>query len=363
MQVPNPLQDVKQAVDAGQQPEVTVRELLKWFDAPRRNREAVAAIRHALHELKLTTVPDFDSILIDGTVQFQSGNGHLPTPAPLLTTTRASESESNEVPGDVAGAADDDVPSRTLEGHDPSYSIAKLEVANRPPVSVTPNTSISEAVTLMLARDFSQLPVMCGEFSVKGLFSWKSLGSRLALNRACQQVKDAMDRVRAVSAEASIFQVAEIVTREDAVLVHASATNRKIIGFITSADIANWFGILGEPFLRIGEIENHVRMIIDGRFTLEELDAVRNPDGPAHEVEGVADLSFGDYIRLLQAPDAWSRCGLNIDRKTFLEDLDKVREIRNDVMHFDPDGIGDEALQQLRNFARFLNRLADLCRE
>jgi hypothetical protein len=37
--------------------------------------------------------------------------------------------------------------------------------------------------------------------------------------------------------------------------------------------------------------------------------------------------------------------------------LNKVREIRNDVMHFDPDGIPPADLEQLRDFAHFLQRL------
>jgi hypothetical protein len=37
--------------------------------------------------------------------------------------------------------------------------------------------------------------------------------------------------------------------------------------------------------------------------------------------------------------------------------LEKVRQIRNDVMHFDPDGIPDEDLDVLRQFSRFLQTL------
>jgi DNA-directed RNA polymerase specialized sigma54-like protein len=37
--------------------------------------------------------------------------------------------------------------------------------------------------------------------------------------------------------------------------------------------------------------------------------------------------------------------------------LDQVRKIRNDVMHFDPAGIQATDLQSLRNFARFLRKL------
>ena len=38
---------------------------------------------------------------------------------------------------------------------------------------------------------------------------------------------------------------------------------------------------------------------------------------------------------------------MEIDRPTFVKRLDTVRRIRNDVMHFHPDGISDEDLEVL----------------
>jgi predicted transcriptional regulator len=217
-----------------------------------------------------------------------------------------------------------------------------------------------EAVTLMLAHDFSQLPVMQGDRSVKGLFSWKSLGYRLALKRPCEKVADAMESVRTVSAEASIFQVAEILATDEAVLVQASANDNKIVGIITSTDMAEQFGRLGEPFLLIGEIENRVRALIDGKFTVEELNNAKAPGDTERQIESVADLTFGEYVRLLQDPKSWGKCSLHIDRGIFIKRLDEARDVRNDIMHFEPEGVGEEALDSLRQFARFLERLSRL---
>lgn len=44
-------------------------------------------------------------------------------------------------------------------------------------------------------------------------------------------------------------------------------------------------------------------------------------------------------------------------KKTCMEKFENVRRIRNDVMHFDPDGIPERDLQAIREFARFLQRL------
>ena len=37
-----------------------------------------------------------------------------------------------------------------------------------------------------------------------------------------------------------------------------------------------------------------------------------------------------------------------------------MREDRNDVMHFDPDGIEESDMESLRAFAQFLKRLRDM---
>ncbi len=99
---------------------------------------------------------------------------------------------------------------------------------------------------------------------------------------------------------------------------------------------------------------------ISSRFEPAELAAAQDPSAGARTIETAADLTFGEYKRLLEDPGGWSRLGLRIDRVAFVGLLDKVREIRNDVMHFDPDGIPDGDLEVLRDFARFLRILQAL---
>lgn len=62
-------------------------------------------------------------------------------------------------------------------------------------------------------------------------------------------------------------------------------------------------------------------------------------------------------MRLLESEERWQKLGLKIDRRRFIEQLKRIRDIRNDVMHFDPDGITPEELEDLRRFSDFLERL------
>lgn len=110
----------------------------------------------------------------------------------------------------------------------------------------------------------------------------------------------------------------------------------------------------------LGEIENHIRRIIDQKFTVDELAEVRDGADAGRNVESVSDLTFGESLRLIEEPSRWLRLSLLVDRKTLCEQLERVRLIRNDVMHFDPDGIPDEDLDHLRRVVNFFRRLDEI---
>jgi predicted transcriptional regulator len=95
----------------------------------------------------------------------------------------------------------------------------KLAAANRRPVSVRPDASLTEAITLMMANDFSQLPVMVNERDVKGAVSWKSIGSRLALRQSPRWAREAMDPHAEIGSDASLFTAIPIIVDHEYALV------------------------------------------------------------------------------------------------------------------------------------------------
>ncbi len=133
--------------------------------------------------------------------------------------------------------------------------------------------------------------------------------------------------------------------------------DQKISGIVTASDLNLQFKQLAEPFLLLGEIENHVRRVISQRFTSAELESAKDPTDTKRVVTTVADLTYGEYIRLLENPERWAKLNITVDRKTCIEKFESVRKIRNDVMHFDPDGSPEKDLMTLREFARFLQRV------
>lgn len=355
VEIPEQLQEAAEQLKKGRQPkENTVRELLAWFDAERRAKNIVQRIREALAELSIETEPDFESAYIDSSISFiqatAKGNleknndkGLLASPTTVNDTETSSALEAAYIGGAVA---------------DPTYRISKLASANKTLVYVSPDSELQEATTLMLRHDFSQLPVMQNERNVKGVVSWYSIGVRLSFGHSSTIVRNYTEQHQEIRSDASLFEAIPSIVENQYVLVR-DAQNR-ISGIVTTSDLSMQFGQLGEPFLLIGEIENHIRRLIDGKFTAEELATHRDPSDAAREVERVADLTFGEYKRLLEQQDYWDKLCLNIDRKMFTNQLDEVRRIRNDVMHFDPDGLPDEDLTVLRQFARFLQKLHKL---
>lgn len=317
------LVDVAAQVKAGQVPvPVTVRELLSWFGMKRRGTNSTARVREALEHSALVTVPDFETVWIDSEVTFQPRTDKVP-----------------QLP-------------------DPTPRVAQLDAANRKPVSVTPNDTITRATTLMMTHDFSQLPVMTGERELKGVVSWKSIGTRLALGKQVKTVQDCLDPANEVPSSASLFSAIELIVQHDYLLVRDAT--KLITGIVTTYDLSVQFKLLAEPFLLLGEIENYLRRVIHGKFTAKELDEAKDPGDPSRQIQSPSDMTFGEYRRLLEKPARWEKLKLAVDRVEFIAAMERVRLIRNDVMHFDPDEVDEDAMKTLRDVARLLRELAQL---
>jgi CBS domain-containing protein len=354
----SPLSEAADAAKSGRPPRVTVRKLLSWFDSQRRGSFVVAHIRQTLDAQGVETEPDFNSVWIDAEVTIipkrnetiDAGAEERPEARSLEITSAAPAAESEQAAADfvvVGGAIED-----------PTYRIGKLDAANKPVLSVAPNQSIEYAVTQMLANGFSQLPVMQGEREVKGMVTWESIGARFALGNVGQEVRGFMAAAQIIGFDRSLFSAIDLITQHQYVLVRAP--DQRISGIITSADLSRQFQQLTEPFLLLSETEQHIRKLIVGKFKSDELKQACDPGDSNREINNVADLTMGEYIRLLENPTHWERLALRIDRALFVEKLQTVRRIRNDIMHFDPDPLGPDDLASLRQFVIFVQSLREL---
>jgi hypothetical protein len=331
MEYKEKLDEISKQIREGIKPQsVTARTFIRWFGAERRSYWNVKFIRELLKEYQLATTPDFEYAYIDSYISF------------VVAPKKKSGLVQEDIVPDVY--------------RDPTYRIGKLASANRQPVSVKPDDLIAKAVTLMIAHDYSQLPVMTSEREVKGIVSWASLGSQLALGKDCTYVRNCMVPHKEISSDTYIFAAVDDVIANQYVLIRNS--ENVISGIVTTSDLSLQFRQLGEPFLLLGEIENYIRLMIQDKYTKDELKAACDSSEKEREIQSVSDLTLGEYLRLIENPDNWKKLDVSIDRELFIKKLDEIRRIRNDVMHFDPDGIADEDVARLRDFVRLMQSLA-----
>jgi CBS domain-containing protein len=307
----------------------------------------VEYIRSGLTEAGLVTDPDFDSIWIDSFVAFQRPTTQRPPGEGAAFVPVLAEAVIEEPQAPFVGGA---VP-------DPTHKVGKLAAANRTVVTVAPDDSVERAVTLMMANAFSQLPVMIGERDVKGMLTWESVARRFVLSGGCGRALDCMEQHREIASDASIFAAIPEIVLNQYVLVR-DPKDKRITGIITGSDLSLQFQQLAEPFLLLGEIEHQIRRLIENRFTEAELGGAKDPTDTERAIGSVADLSFGECIRLVENEDRWTKLGLKIDRVEFVKEAHRIRVIRNDVMHFDPDPMTDDELLALRRFANFVGDLS-----
>lgn len=313
--------------------QITVRGLLEHFGYRRRGSIINRRIQNLLDELDPQTDPEFLVTWIDG----------------QISITSASSADAQR--------ATQDAPESALRVG--SLEAAHVNVSPAPGlVSVAPDQLLLAATTLMQLHGFSQLPVMPGQNQreVKGVVSWRSIGERRALGLARDHVRDCMDpSPEILPIDMPLFDAIGRIARHGYALVQRP--DKRISGIVTVSDLSKHFLSLAGPFFLIGQIERSLRRLIHGKFTLDEMRAAarRRPGGEL--IAGSSDLTFGEYCQLLAKPERWRQAQIQASRKEFISRLDRVREIRYDIMHIDPDGPDPEDVLLLQQTARFVESL------
>lgn len=296
----------------------TPRKLLNAFNCVKRTKGNIARINQYLQDNQLETCPDYTDEWMGREI--------------VLRHQKKAKSKSEE---------------------DPIQRIKVLQAANKELVSISREAKLKEAVTLMMLHNYSQLPVMSGNRNVLGYINWETIGCALTNGCKSDDIKDYISKdVTILDYETSLLDAITIIIKNEFILVQKS--DKTISGIITIADVSTQFLNLTEPFLHLEQIENHLRQILDGKFLISELREICRIGETEREIDYIDDLTFGDYLHILKNPRNWDKLNLSIERSHFIKQLDKVREIRNDIMHFDPEGITQEQREDLIKMSKFL---------
>lgn len=325
-------------------------------------------MRRQLRRARLKTDPDFENVYIDETVTLTLGPrlgrpykraGAESTEVGVASAVEAAEekADGNETP--VIEQEQD------AEIEEPEKEVVitvrqGIPAAGRVPAIVRKNEPIRRALTTMIDQNLNHLVVSQGERSrVEGIFSWQSYGCAVLAGKLCETVGDCLSQdFGEVKEERPLFDAVREIIRHGIVVVRAY--DNRLCGSVTARDAAEVFVDLAEPFLFLGQIENHLRDLVNRmrlnegelRSLIDERDEARS-SGPVQ----VENLSLGELIRGIQKPDFWVRLNLGFERDILLKRFDQVRKIRNKVMHFAADGISPADKDYLKETRRILQEL------
>ncbi len=161
-----------------------------------------------------------------------------------------------------------------------------------------------------------------------------------------------------MSCDEPLLKAVQVIIENDFVLVRQK--DKTISGIVTMTDIGEQFKSMAEPFLIIEQIENFIRKILDQKFTPDELKFSNQDFTNQKEIRKISDLTFGQYVRIIEDPKKFEKLKLKIDRVLLTNRLEDIRKIRNDVMHFNPDKISDTDMEKLRETLGFLQAITDI---
>lgn len=319
---------------------MSVRDLMKSIGHYRRSTDANRILRNRLRRHKLTVEPDFQLVNIESRIQI----------FPLEGKGAIKKTDTNPKSHPTRETEPTSTTERLDNERDVVLTIGQLPSAVREPIFVTRDEPIARAITLMLQGGVDHLVVSQNKRTADGLITWSSIGRARAGRGSGSKVSDCMEQEPyIVRFDALLFDTVREITRRGITLVRSSTGT--IVGSVTTADIAEQFVTLSEPFLFLEQIENHLRSLLrTAKLTPEGLQDLVDPRDEARKskVKSVENLTFGETLRAFDNKVTWEKMRLELDRKTVIDGLKMVNEIRNSVMHFHPDGISDEEREILR---------------
>lgn len=201
-------------------------------------------------------------------------------------------------------------------------------------------TPVNHVKTLMIVRDFSQIPVLSKDRrDVKGTVTWKSLaGFRADGRRTAGDVMHSGPSRSAKLSDRLLEHIADIIEDD---FIYVRGDEGEFVSIVTTTDLAKSFHDTSGPFMRLREVELRIRDLID-RLKLSTIRSGLKRAGNAQRIKSANDLMFGQYVELFEIDDNWEAIGLPFDRELITENLRAVNKVRNDVMHFRPEPLSTQ---------------------
>jgi CBS domain-containing protein len=310
------LKDVRELAEDEEPTTIRVSDLLRMWGQERRTASAVAHIEGDLADRGLRAEQDFRSLPIDAEISI----GRIGPPT-----------------------EPDGEPVRTRPPPPTGLTLGAVLPRGQELCTVHQDDRLETAITKMQLNGFSQLPVMSGR-TLKGAVTWESIA--LARHtRPDAGLREAMVQPQSRRGDTHLLDVIRDISSEGFVVVE-DATGRPM-GVVTPADVAAAYDAFATPFSLIGDLDRLLRNVIDESMDWQDVLAVLDPSGE-RKLTSIDQFTFGDYLRAFENEALWQQLGWSVDRSVFREQLEAIRAIRNDVMHFNPDPPPEGTVDMLR---------------
>jgi predicted transcriptional regulator len=215
-------------------------------------------------------------------------------------------------------------------------------------LSISPNTVVVDALEIMRQKHYSQLPVVAGN-KVLGVFSYRSFAENFKKISSGKDKPD-LDQLRMIDfiEKAHFVQVSddieEILTRlneNDYLLV---GQMERLLGLITTSDLARYFYQYASIVMLFSEIELTLRKIIQACIDDQKIHefaslTLRGIYSEEKLPKSVDDMTLSDYAQLIGDGRCYPHFGKVFgqgewQRKRTRSRLEEIRELRNDAFHF-----------------------------
>lgn len=301
---------------------ITPRQLFNFFDFERRTPGNCYWVDKFLNENSLMVSPHYNDVWIDDEITLE----HKPF-------------AKTEIPVD------------------PIRRISSLDSANTIPMYVNNDAPLLAATTIMQSYDFSQLPVINGNVrNLVGFISWESISKSRINGVTSDMVKDyVVSDVATLSPDTPLIQAIETVRKHDFAVVLAK--DKSLYGIVTASDVTDQYIEETEPFVLLSELEGHLRNLLRDKLLVEDLKKLC-PREEGHEITTIDAMTFGDYVTVFGNEKIWKKLNIAADRKTFIDQLEVIRLLRNDVMHFRPSCLDEGKKDLLKRFVCYMRVLA-----
>lgn len=319
---------------------VSVRELVGRWGGRARGHRISQRIDADLANHGVVTTPNFRRVTLDATVSLVGTSPSAEDVAATAVTDTAVTASAVIASPELA-----EIGERAI-----GLTLGNLPSAAGGLVSVKPGATIDEAVTKMLLNDFSQLPVLVNKYRCLGAVTWRSIA------QARHQDPAALLSSAVVPSDPLPYdtELLDVVGRlQGDGFVFVVGVENVVSGIVTTADVVQLYSEMSTPFFLIGELDQELRRLVVATFPFDEVCKLCDPEGR----RGIAtydDLAMGDYQRVLEHPANWSTLGWPLDRVAVAQRLRELRDLRNDIMHFNPDPLPDGSVIKLRNILTML---------